>query len=441
MHGPDLPPIERTVDVGMLTRVEGEGSLHLEIADGAVVSARLAIFEAPRYFEKLVCGRSPDEVLDIVARICGICPVAYQVSAAGAFEDRFGITLDPQVAALRRLLYCGEWIESHALHVYLLHAPDFLGYPSAVELARDHRALVERGLALKQVGNRIIAMLGGRAIHPVSMRVGGFSAVPRAGRLGELRHDLDHAIEWSQATLDWVCDFDAPTFERDMLLVALDDPDEYAICGGRITSTAGHDLACGAWRDGFEEIQIEGTNAYHARTLDGAPYLCGPSARVALHPATLHPLAREALERSGAADLILRNPYWSIAARAVELIHAAATAADLVDSYRMPDRPAEPWEPDAGIAAWSSEAPRGLLFHRYEVDDDGLVAGAQIVPPTSQNQGSIEDDLRRFVPGVLHLDDAALTHGIEQLVRSYDPCISCATHFLDVDLVRDGESG
>ena len=171
------------------------------VHDGEVVEARLGIFEAPRYFERLVRGRSPDEVLDIVARICGICPVAYQMSAVHAFEDAAGIVPDPAVRALRRLLYCGEWIESHALHVYFLHAPDFMGYPSAIELARDHRVLVERALALKKAGNHLVALVGGRPIHPVSVRVGGFYHVPTRSAMTALRPELTAALDIALETV------------------------------------------------------------------------------------------------------------------------------------------------------------------------------------------------------------------------------------------------
>lgn len=423
---------ERDIDISMLTRVEGEGSLHLRIRDGAVESARLSIFEAPRYFEKLVEGRTPDEVIDIVARICGICPVAYQMSAVHAFEDCFGVEVDPAVRVLRRLMYCGEWIESHTLHVYLLHAPDFLGYQSAVEMAEDHGEIVSRGLQLKRLGNDILTLLGGRAIHPVSVRVGGFSRVPKRRELDDLRHMLAHAVEWSEATLDWVSGFEVPDFERDVELVSLVHEDEYPLNHGRIRTTRGTDVANGAWGDAFAEMQLPETNALHARTLQGTTYLVGPSARVVQCAGALHPRAKAALDRTGLIERIRANPYWSIAARAVEILHAASEAVDIVEAYSPPTRPAVEWTPRAGVAAWSTEAPRGLLFHRYEVDEDGNVRSAQIVPPTSQNQGMIESDIEAFVPGVLGLAVDELTHRLEQLVRSYDPCISCATHFLDV---------
>jgi coenzyme F420-reducing hydrogenase alpha subunit len=432
MHGTTTVASERRFEVTGITRVEGEGSLRLVVRDGRVEEAKLAIFEAPRYFEQLVVGRTPDEVLDIVARICGICPIAYQMSGAHAFEAAAGVRIDPAVRALRRLLYCGEWIESHALHVYLLHAPDFLGCASAVELAALDRGAVERGLSIKKTGNALVALLGGRPIHPVSVRVGGFSSVPRPDELRRLRADLERALVDAQTTVDWVAGFDAPDFRREPRYVALRHPDEYPMNEGRIVSSDGLDLAVGDWELGFREEQVPWSHALQARALDGGAYLLGPAARVTLAGDRLHPEARAALDRIGMAGQIASNPYWSIAARAVELVHAIAEAIEIIDAYRRPERPAEPWTPGPGVAAWATEAPRGLLFHRYLLDERGLVAEAKIVPPTSQNQAAIEDDLTALAPSVLDEPHTAATHRLEQLIRSYDPCISCATHFLDL---------
>jgi sulfhydrogenase subunit alpha len=431
-----MPGTEVRFQVENLTRVEGEGSLHLRVRDGAVEEARLAIFEAPRYFEAIVVGRSPNEVLDIVARICGICPVAYQMSATHAFEALFGVEVSPETRALRRLLYFAEWIESHALHVYLLHVPDFLGYPSAVELARDQRDLVAGGLRLKQAGNRLLSVLGGRPIHPVSVRVGGWSRVPIREELLEIRPQLEEALGIAQATVDVVAGLDTPSFEREPRLVSLQHPTEYPINDGRIVSTDGLDLAPGDWGAAFHEVQVPWSNALQSRGSDGLPYLLGPSARIVLAHGQLHPLAREALDRTGALDSIRTNPYRSIVARAVELVHATAEALDIVDAYRRPDEPGVSWTARPGIAAWATEAPRGLLFQRYEIGGDGLVAQATIVPPTSQNQFAIEADLAAFAPRVLDLPMEGATQRLEQLIRSYDPCISCATHFLDLTVER-----
>jgi coenzyme F420-reducing hydrogenase alpha subunit len=425
-------PDERLFAVEELTRVEGEGSLRLRVRDGEVVEARLRIFEAPRYFERLVVGRTPDEVLDIVARICGICPIAYQLTAVHAFESLFDVRIDPRIRALRRLLYCGEWIESHALHVYLLHAPDFLGLRSAVELAALDRPLVERGLRLKQIGNEILTLVGGRAIHPVSLKVGGLWRAPHRRELAHLRADLDEALEIAEATVRWVAGLESPAFEARRLLVSLRHPAEYPMNEGRIVSTDGLDLAPTDWEQAFREEQVEGTSALHARTHAGEAYLLGPSARIALAGEQLHPLARRALDASGRAGEVTTNVFRSIVARAVELVHAVAEARDLLDAYERPAKPALAWTPVAGVAAWATEAPRGLLFHRYDVDAAGIVRRARIVPPTSQNQAAIEADLARFAPSVLGLPHAEATRRFEQLIRSYDPCISCAAHFLDL---------
>jgi coenzyme F420-reducing hydrogenase alpha subunit len=431
-------PSETRFRVGYITRVEGEGSLTLSVRDGEVVEAKLGIFEAPRYFEQLVVGRTPDEVIDIVARICGICPIAYQMSAVHAFEDGFGIEVDPSTRLLRRLLYCGEWIQSHALHIYLLHAPDFLGYPSAIAMAADHRELVSQGLAIKKIGNELISAIGGRSVHPISVRVGGFSRTPRRSTLAELRPRLDDAVRMAQATVDAVAALPGLPFEREALLVALRHPEEYPYNDGRIVSSEGLDVAPSAWDEAFVEHHEAGSNALHARTRDGRPYLLGPSARITLAGERLHPLAAEALERSGLREQIRTNIHWSIAARAIELLHATAEARDILDAYTPPAEPRVAWEPRPGRCAWATEAPRGLLFHRYLIDGDGRIAEAQIVPPTSQNQGHIEKDLALFAPSVLSLPHEEATRRLEQLVRAYDPCISCATHFLDLRIEQLG---
>jgi coenzyme F420-reducing hydrogenase alpha subunit len=441
MHGGDermaaLGGEDRVYAVEELTRVEGEGSLRLRIHDGEVVEARLRIFEAPRYFERIVVGRTPDEVIDIVARICGICPIAYQLTAVHAFEALFGVEVDPSVRALRRLLYCGEWIESHALHVYLLHAPDFLGLPSAIELAKLDRPLVERGLRLKRIGNEILSVIGGRPIHPVSLRVGGLWRAPRPAGLARLRDELDEAVEIAQATVAMVAAFVPPEFAARRLLVSLRHPTDYPMAEGRIVSSDGLDLPATAWEQAFREEQVEGTSALHARTRDGEAYLLGPTARIALAGDRLHPLARAALDATGQEPEVATNVFRSILARAVELVQATAEARELLDAYQPPRSAAVPWKPVAGTAAWATEAPRGLLFHRYTVDQDGIVRSARIVPPTSQNQAAIEADLARFAPTVLDLPHEEATRRFEQLIRSYDPCISCAAHFLDLRVER-----
>lgn len=432
----DTQVLERRLAVASVSRVEGEGRLEVVVRGDEVVEAHLSIFEVPRFFERLVVGRDPDEVIDIVARICGICPVAYQLTAAMAFERLFEVTLDPQVRQLRRLLYWGEWLQSHALHIHLLHAPDFLGYPDALAMARDHRDIVERGLRLKHAGVAILELLGGRSVHPVSVRVGGFSHAPTVAQLRPLRHELEIALREAEETVDWLATLSFPDFELEPRLLALVGQDGYGIDDGLIASSDGLALSPAAWEDVFVEHQVPWSTALQATDRDGRRHLLGPSARVVLGGHRLHPLAAAALTRAGGPERIRLERFRSILARAVEMVQACAEAIEIIDAYQRPETPKVAWTPRAGRAAWSTEAPRGLLFHRYDVDDAGRVLAATIVPPTSQNQAAIEDDLRAFLPTVLGLPDREATDRLEALIRCYDPCISCATHFLEVDVQR-----
>ena len=215
----------RTIRTDYLARVEGEGAMSVRLRDGQVEHVELRIFEPPRFFEALLRGRSFLEAPDITARICGICPVAYQMSAVQAMEDACGVAVPEPIQVLRRILYCGEWIESHALHVYMLHAPDFLGYEGAVELARDERAAVERGLTLKRTGNEVMTLIGGREIHPINVRVGGFYRAPTRRELRTLVDPLERARELALETVRWTAGFDFPERAVECDLVALSEPD------------------------------------------------------------------------------------------------------------------------------------------------------------------------------------------------------------------------
>ena len=418
-----------------LARVEGEGAMHVRVRDGAVEEVRLRIYEPPRFFEAFLRGRRYTEPPDITARICGICPVAYQLSACAALENACAVTVDGRIAELRRLLYCGEWIESHTLHIYLLHAPDFLGYPSALELARDHRELVERGLALKKTGNEILEVIGGRAIHPVNVRLGGFYRAPTRAELAPLAQRLRRGLDQAIATAQWVSTFDFPDFHHDHEMLALTEPGRYAIERGSVATTAGLAFPVTRFEEHVIEEQVAHSTALHARLAGRGRYLAGPAARYTINGHLLSPLAQEVARGVGLGPRC-DNPYRSILVRAVEVVYAVEEALRLIDAYEPPDPPAVDVPPRAAIGFGATEAPRGTLFHRYELDADGLLTSARIVPPTSQNQASIEDDLRRFVADRLHLTDDRLTHECEQAIRNYDPCISCATHFLDLTVER-----
>ncbi|HEY2127233.1 MAG TPA: Ni/Fe hydrogenase subunit alpha [Streptosporangiaceae bacterium] len=424
----------RELTVSGLSRVEGEGALRLTVRGGQVERAELNIYEPPRFFEAFLRGRSYTEPPDITARICGICPVAYQTSACNAIEQACGAQLDPPLAELRRLLYCGEWISSHALHIYFLHAPDFLGYPDAITLAQEHRDIVERGLELKKTGNAILEFLGGRAIHPVNVRVGGFYRVPAPSELTPLAERLRRALDLALGTVQWAASFDFPELELGHDLLSTHDPGRYPIESGDLRSASGLSFPVGEFPDHVTEEQVPHSTALHA-TLDGHRYLAGPLARYSLNSGYLSPVARQAAADAGLGREC-RNPFRSLLVRAVEVVYAVDEALRIIGSYQRPDRPAVEVPPRAGTGHGVSEAPRGLLYHRYTLDADGLIRAATIIPPTSQNQAAIEDDLRRVAEANLGLDDAALTNLCERVIRNYDPCISCAAHFLTLTVNR-----
>ena len=418
----------RQLQVSALARVEGEGALDVTVRDGRVERADLRIYEPPRFFEALLRGRAHTEPPDITARICGICPVAYQLTACAAIEDACGVRLPEPLVDLRRLLYCGEWISSHALHIYLLHAPDFLGYPDAVALAGDHRAVVERGLALKQAGNALMELVGGRAIHPINVRLGGFYRLPTRAELAPLAQRLRRALDQALDTVAWVAGFDFPDVSVSGALLAATDGDRYPLERGDLATSTGARFPAAEFGQHVVERQVPHSTALHA-TLDGRRYLVGPLARYSLNSAALAEPARQAATAAG-LGATCDNPFRSIVVRAVEVVHAVAEALRLIDGYHPPEHPHVEVPARAGVGHAVTEAPRGLLYHRYELDDAGLVRSAVIVPPTAQNQDAIEEDLRLLVQDNLDLADPALTDLCERAIRNYDPCISCSAHFL-----------
>jgi sulfhydrogenase subunit alpha len=428
-------PRGRSVTVPALARVEGEGGLEVVVRDGQVTDARLDIYEPPRFFEALLRGRGHTEPPDITARICGICPIAYQMSACQAIEDACGVQVPEPIAALRRLIYCGEWIESHTLHVYLLHAPDFLGYESGLHMARERPEVLQRGLQLKKAGNRLMDVIGGRSVHPVNVRLGGFYRAPARSELRALTAELEQARQDALETVRWVAAFSFPDFGHDYNFVSLRHPTEYPITAGRIVSSQGLDITPREYDQHFTELQVPHSTALHSMLSGGGTYLVGPMARYSLNSDRLSGPAADAARAAGLGSACT-NPFRSIIVRAVEIVYACDEALRLIGDYEPPDPPYIEVPPREAAGFGCTEAPRGLIYHRYRINADGTIADAKIVPPTSQNQRIIEADLRAFVADRLELPHDQLTWECEQAVRSYDPCISCAAHFLDLRIQR-----
>lgn len=425
----------RTIKVDALARVEGEGSLYVRVKDDVIQDVKFRIFEPPRFFEALLQGRMYSDAPDITARICGICPIAYMMGACHAMEDAFGVTVTGPLRNLRRMIYCGEWIESHVLHTYLLHAPDFLGYEDAIRLSRDYPGVVEKALELKKLGNQILEVIGGRAVHPVNLKVGGFYRSPRKKEIRALIEPLKWAIQASLDTVKLFAGFEFPDYEYDYHCVSLKHPDEYAIHEGRIVSNHGLNFEIRDFLDHVDEEHVAHSNALHSRLNGSETYLVGPIARYNNNFEQLSDLSRQAAKEAGLGP-VCNNPFQSIVVRAVEVLYACEEALRLAEAYEEPDASCIEITPRAGEGHGCTEAPRGICYHRYRLDTEGRILDARIIPPTSQNQKQIERDLWGVLAKNLNMPEDKLKWRCEQTIRNYDPCISCATHFLRFSVDR-----
>lgn len=427
---------KRTIKVDYLARVEGEGALTIKIHDNKVENVQLRIFEPPRFFEAFLRGRHYAEAPDITARICGICPIAYMMGSSHAMEMACGIqSPDGMLRDLRRLIYCGEWIESHVLHIYMLHAPDFLGYPDVMTMAKDHRGIVEKALKLKKVGNSLMKLIGGREIHPVNLKLGGFYRAPAKEAMQELIPSLEWALQAAQETVEFVSTFPMQDFEQDYEFIALSHPDEYPFNEGRIKSNKGLDIPISEYDDYLFEAHKPYSTALHSTTKNGTPVHMGPLARYAINSEKLTPAAAAAAKKAGLGSSV-HNPFKSIIVRAVEVVFALEEALRIIRKYEEPEISAIEVPAKAGTGYGATEAPRGICYHRYSINDDGIIEDAKIVAPTSVNQAIMERDLFYYIPSRQHLDDDRLRHECEQAIRNYDPCISCSTHFLKLNIDR-----
>lgn len=426
---------QRTVRVEHLARVEGQGALTIVLDGSQAKEVQLRIFEPPRFFEAFLRGRSQMEVPDLTARICGICPVAYQMSSCQAIERAVGVTVGGPLRELRRLLYCGEWIESHLLHAFMLHTPDFLGYADAIAMAQDHPEWVRRGLRMKKAGNAIVTLLGGREIHPINVRVGGFYRLPPKADFRKMLDELKHCRDLSREALAWMAGFDYPDFSRDYEFVALAHAEEYALCEGRLVSNKGLDIETDEYDAHFEEVQVPHSTALHSLLRARGEYLVGPLARFNLNFDRLSGLAKEAAHQAGLEPPCM-NPFKSLLVRTVEVLYAFDEAIRIIENLELPPRPFVQIPTRAGLGRGCTEAPRGILYHRYRIGSDGLIEDAKIIPPTSQNQRCMESDLREIAPELAEMSLEEATWRAEQVVRNYDPCISCAVHCLKLNIQK-----
>jgi len=405
------PGASRILRADALARVEGEGAFSVRVRDGVVREVKVRMFEPPRFFEALLRGRMYRDAPDIASRLCGVSPVAYSMGASQAMEMALGAALeDPALLRLRRLLCCGEWLRSHVLHSYFFHAPDFMGCRDILEIAGSHPGVVERALRMKALGNRILELVGGRAVHPVNTRVGGFYKAPRRERVRRLIEPLTQAVADAVETIRLFAGFPVPDYEDDYTFVALHHPGEYAIERGRIRSNRGLDIGIPEFEEHLEQ---------------GLAGVAGPLARYALNYEQLTPLCRKMAGEAGLGPVV-RNPFKSLTVRAIEMLYVCQEALRLAEACEDPEKPALDLVPRAGRGHGGIEAPRGLCCHRYDLDEDGRILAARIVSLAARNQTIIERDLRGVVQRSLTLSDEDLKGRCEQAIRNYDPCPASA---------------
>jgi coenzyme F420-reducing hydrogenase alpha subunit len=430
------------INVEYLTRVEGHGNIVIDVKNGMLETCRLDIVESPRFFEGMLRGRSVFEAQHITSRICGICACGHSLASIQAAEDALGITPTEQTVKLRKFLLDIEILDSHLLHIYILAAPDLLGVKSFIPLIRTHNDIVRRALRMKKTCNDVCDILVGRHVHPISAIVGGFTKLPRPRDIDAMlillrgmQPDMDKTVELA-ATLKF------PEFERDTEYVALvNDDDEYPLFMGDIGSTDGVRMNKKDYRKITNEFIVPHSSAKHTR-LSRESYAVGSLARFNLNAEKLLPNAKAVAEAVGLKPKCI-NPYLNTVAQLVESVHCLDHAILILEDLKL-----HPLNYDeeivvglneqnsipvrAGNGVGAVEVPRGILFHNYETDKNGVITSANCIIPTNQNTANIEYDMMKLVPEILHMKEKEITLATEMLVRSYDPCISCSAHFLNI---------
>ncbi len=424
------------IEVHHVTRVEGHGNIVVNAKNGVLEECRLDIVETPRFFEAMLRGRPYTQSSHITSRICGICAVGHATASLRATENALGIQPSEQTVLLRKLIFHGEIIDSHVLHVYMLVAPDLLGVGSVIPLVQTAPDVVLRALRIKKLSGDLCAAIGGRHTHPIAMAVGGFTHVPShetlkalRQRLVDARADMDETVKLAK-TLSW------PQFNRETEYVALRKEDEYAFIDGTITTTDGGKYAIKDYRKVTNERMVPHSTAKHTGHKRDS-YMVGALARFNVNYDKLHPRAKAAAEELGMAP-ICTNPFLNTAAQVVEMVHSVEDSIRIIDELLVQGVHPEPlpaFSGKGGDGAGSCEVPRGILFHNYQIGDDGLVTGANCIIPTGQNLANVEADMRKLVPEILDRPQDEIRLMLEMLVRAYDPCISCSVHFLDVRFV------
>jgi len=424
------------VNVHYVTRVEGHGNIVVDVKNGEVKECRFEVVEAPRFFEAFVRGRPYHDINHIVSRICGICSVGHSTASVRATEKALGVELSEQAWLLRKLLFHGEILDSHVLHTYYLVAPDFLGVHSVIPLVETHREVVERALRMKKLAGDLCAMIAGRHTHPCALVVGGFTYTPKERELREMRDRLIAARADMDATVDLFASLPWPQFERETEYVSLRKEDEYAFIDGVVVTSDGFQYPIEDYKKVTNEYLVPISTAKWTKH-NRESYMVGALARFNNNYEQLHPKAKEAAAKFGMKPIV-HNPFLNTAAQVVEMVHSLEDSIRIIDDLLargVREEKPVPVTVRAGEGVGACEVPRGILFHHYVYDERGICVEANCIIPTNQNLANLNADIRALVPQILGRPREEVRLLLEMLVRAYDPCISCSTHFLKVEFV------
>lgn len=423
------------ISVEHLTRVEGHGNIEVDLQNGELKKCILDIVEAPRFFEAMVRGKNYFEVPHITSRICGICSIGHTFASINAVEDAFGFKPDETILLLRKLLLHGENLQSHTLHVYFLAAPDFLGAPSVMPLIKSNPDVVKRALRMKWLANYICDVVGGRTVHPITTRPGGFTKIPTKKELLDLREKLVEGLDDLSQTLDLFATLKIPNFERETEFISLKGVDEYPFYDGDMKSSLNYDTPKHDYKKVTNEFIVPHSTAKHCKAKTDA-IMVGALARVNNNFDLLNNEAKEAASKFNFKP-ISYNPYMNNVAQVIEIVHSHYDSIQMIDKLLDMDLGHARWEitPKAGEGVGAVEVPRGILYHHYKFNSDGILEKANCIIPTNQNLENIDLDMKKLVPEILDKSKEEITLMLEMLVRAYDPCISCSTHLLDVKFV------
>jgi coenzyme F420-reducing hydrogenase alpha subunit len=423
------------IKLDTITKIEGHARLKVKVKKGEVKEARIEVYEGARFFEGILKGRRYDEVAHLASRICGVCSQAHLITALKAIEEALNIKNSEQTELLRELLLIGQIIQSHSLHLYFLGLPDYLGFENAIAMASKYPKEVKRALKIKRLGNDICTKIGGREVHSITAVLGGFSKIPKQEELDELLKEVKTAKKEILKTVNLFENLLYPKFERKTEYIALRKENTYALLHGNISSTEGLNITHDLYNEYLEEY-AKGYSTAKFVVSEGKGYMVGALARLNLNRRMLSKDARIFLKKSK-FNFPNYSPFVNNFAQALELVHLVDRAIEILENLRIRDEKPIKFKPKSGHGISATEAPRGMLIHEYELNKKGDVAKANIITPTTQNLKNIEDDIKVFLPGILDKSEDEVKLELEKLIRSYDPCISCSTHFLKLDLKRE----